>query len=68
LRPAWENPVTAYIILFFLYSMFAFANLRVMFYKDSENPFIMFVGSAVLTAIVILITSFLKRLNIRLKI
>lgn len=68
LRPAWESSVTAYIVLFFLYSLLSLTRLPVFFYKNSGNQFLVLAGSAILTAIVILITAVLNRLNIRLKI
>jgi heparan-alpha-glucosaminide N-acetyltransferase len=68
LRPAWESSLTAYVILFFLYNLFALIGLPLVFYKDPGNQFLAIGGSAVLTAIVILITALLNRLNIRLKI
>lgn len=68
LRPAWESSLSAYIILFFLYSLFALIRFPLLFYKVPGNQLLAIGGSIVLTVVVMLITAFLNRLNIRLKI
>jgi heparan-alpha-glucosaminide N-acetyltransferase len=67
-KPAGENPLTTYFASFVFCNLILLCHLPLFFYKQSGNHFVAFAGSAIWALLMTWITSFIIRLNIRLKI
>lgn len=68
MRPAGENPLTAYLGPLFLYHLISVSGIPLLFFKQSENPVIFFGGSFIWALLMMFLTAMLVRLSVRLRI
>ncbi len=68
LRPAAEHSLTAYLASYLIYYLILISGVPVLIYKQSPEPFVVAAGSLAWSILIILLTAFLVRLNIRLKL
>jgi len=67
-KPAGENSLTTYLAPDILYYLIWMTGLPVLFYKQSEDPIAVVIGSIVWAILMVWLTALLKRLGISLKL
>jgi heparan-alpha-glucosaminide N-acetyltransferase len=67
-RPAGENSLTTYLAPDIIYYLIWSTGIPILIYKQSADPLIVTVGSAIWALLMVGLTALLVRLNIRLKI
>lgn len=67
-KPAGENSLTTYLAPDILYYLIWMTGLPVLFYKQSEYPGVVVIGSIVWAILMVWLTALLKRLGISLKL
>jgi heparan-alpha-glucosaminide N-acetyltransferase len=68
IKPAGENGLMTYIISSIIYHLILLTGLPVLFYRNSGNIIILITGSIIWAMIIVVLSSVLRRLDIRLKI
>lgn len=68
LKPAGENAMTTYIAPNIIYHLIWLTGIPALFYQSSANNLINVSGSALWAILMVWLTTFLPRMNIRLKI
>jgi predicted acyltransferase len=67
-KPAGENSLTTYLAPDILYYIIWMTSLPLLFYKQSEYPIVVVIGSIVWAILMVWLTALLKRLGISLKL
>ncbi len=67
-KPAGQNSLTTYLAPDILYYLIWMSGLPLLFYKQSEDPIVVVVGSIVWAILMVWLTALLKRLGISLKL
>ncbi|HNR41741.1 MAG TPA: DUF5009 domain-containing protein [Bacteroidales bacterium] len=67
-KPAGENALTTYLAPDVLYFLIGMSGVPVLFYKSSENPLVVVVGSMIWALLMVGLTALLVRINIKLKL
>jgi len=68
LKPAGENSLTTYLAPDIVYYIIWMTGIPVLFYKQSPEPLIVVAGSLVWALLMVGLTAFLARINIRLRL
>jgi heparan-alpha-glucosaminide N-acetyltransferase len=68
LKPAGENSLTTYLAPDILYYLIWMSGVPVLIYKESQNPWIVVIGSLVWAVLMSQLTALLSKLNIKLRI
>jgi predicted acyltransferase len=68
LKPAGENSLTTYLAPDILYYLMQSTGITLLIYKQSGIPLVVIAGSLIWALIMVLLTSFLVRFNIKLKL
>jgi len=68
LKPAGENSLTTYLAPDILYYLIWMSGVPLLIYKQSQNPWIVVIGSLIWALLMAGLTALLSKLNIRLKI
>jgi heparan-alpha-glucosaminide N-acetyltransferase len=68
LKPAGENTMTAYLFPYLIYNIIWLTGIPIFFYRQEGNPFYTLVGSAIAAIVMMLFSTLIIKLNIRLKI
>jgi len=67
-KPAGENSLTTYLAPDILYYLIWMTGVPVLFYKQSEYPILVVIGSIVWAILMVWLTALLKRLGLSLKL
>ena len=67
-KPAGQNSLTTYLAPDILYYLIWMSGLPLLFYKQSEDPIVVVIGSIVWAILMVWLTALLKRLGISLKL
>ncbi len=67
-KPAGQNSLTTYLAPDILYYLIWMTGLPVLFYKQSEYPLVVVIGSIIWAILMVWLTALLKRMGISLKL
>ena len=68
LKLAGENVMTAYLFPYLIYNLIWLSGVNIFFYRQTGNTFFSIAGSAILSIVMLLFSTLIIKLNIRLKI
>jgi heparan-alpha-glucosaminide N-acetyltransferase len=67
-KPAGENALTAYLFPFIIYNLIWLAGINIFFFRQYDVQLINIAGSGILAILMLLLSTIIIKLNIRLKI
>ena len=68
LKPVGENSLTAFLAANIIYYIIRSTGIPILIYKQSDVPLIVIIGSVVWALLIVGLTTFLVRFNIKLKL